>query len=472
MTRILNKALSMFVTVVFIVALSACGGGGGGGSPGNESQTLSEDLNSAADIGGQVADNDGGAVLDDSLVETPAPAETEGSEGDDATQVLTVRGVVKTPQGALAANSVVPNVMDFFFPAAYAGVSGLDVTGGVQLVLVSVQIDADGVLIEQELVRVNTEADGSFEITLPDGYDYSSDLFIGVELGSELVMRAVVASEEVDINPLSEFIVATLVDALGQNLHSIDLAKLRQLVNAAIAVDPIDLTFSTSISDAVAVVDGEMNSFIYTLLGLLFPQMVNFDNAGCSDVEECGDGLDVTLDDQGTSAQTDSDSSGSTDDSGSSSDIGGSSDTSTSDSSDTTTSSTDDSSSLNTCLQDGTCSTGSGSSGGTSSSGSTTQECWSTQSCAPGDEFPTVEGCDHFDQSNCQNVGCDPIFCGDDAHGGGNVGCGDWCAPPTSSLMRDDFSLNLVSNSREGEWVPAVIRTTDPVDTTPVTREV
>ncbi len=190
------------------VALAACGGGGGGGS---------------SDTGTEIS------------------------------------GKAEAPSGVVAKfenKPVIYALADFVFNPAYGAITGLQPVPGATVELI--RIDNDGNQVGDVLATTATSITGDYNLKLPVGVDLSGDLVVRITGNANTTMSAQVVEQDIDINPISDFVLSKFVDS-GADLNSLTTAAV---VNLTGQVEEFDLTATADLSTMLAALEAETGDFV------------------------------------------------------------------------------------------------------------------------------------------------------------------------------------------------------------------
>ncbi len=200
------------------------------------------------------------------------------SNNDDipqGNQSTTVSGIAQTPGGTIAhlnqQRPVMLAVLDFFIPSSFAAITGLTPVPNTTVELIRIDNDGNQIAV---LDTTTTNDMGEYTLELPDGVESSADLVVQLR-GDTTTLRAIVTGDSVDITPVSQFILDTLIDEPGVVLANLNLESVEELVNQVENLD-IDLTGATTLEDAensieadsdvAQVLDDEVNAVASTAL--------------------------------------------------------------------------------------------------------------------------------------------------------------------------------------------------------------
>ena len=122
--------------------------------------------------------------------------------------------------------------LDFFMSSARAAVTGLFPVSNAIVELI--RIDDEGIQVGAVLATTTTDSEGAYNLNLPEGVEPAADLVVQIKGSSgQAVWRAIVSAESVDIDPLSQFILDSLINEPGLILANINIATVRNLVTEA-----------------------------------------------------------------------------------------------------------------------------------------------------------------------------------------------------------------------------------------------
>lgn len=215
-----GKAFILFLSLL----LSACGGGGSGGN------------------------------------DNPPPTGT------------TISGTALAPSGAIAQLAVNKPMMlaalDFLIPPSQAAVTGLTPVANATVELV--RIDDNGDQVGAVLAATTTDTSGAYTLELPASVNASADLVVQINNSSGVpVLRAMVTGDTVNIDPVSQFILSSLINEPGLVLAGIDIATIETLVQQIEAID-IDFSLVASLEAAESTIAGnsEISQAVETVVAV------------------------------------------------------------------------------------------------------------------------------------------------------------------------------------------------------------
>lgn len=170
----------------------------------------------------------------------------------------TISGTAQAPAGSIAQidqhKPFMLATLDFVMPPVWAAVTGLTPITNATVELI--RIDDDGNQVGAVLASVTTDSIGGYTLELPTGVELAADLVIQIKNSSNTpVLRAIVSGTTVNIDPVSQFIVDTLINEPGVVLANLNLATVQGLV-AQVAAIVIDLSSSTTLEGAVTTIQG------------------------------------------------------------------------------------------------------------------------------------------------------------------------------------------------------------------------
>lgn len=173
----------------------------------------------------------------------------------------TISGTAQAPSGSIASLDLDKPAMlaalDFIVPPSWAAVTGLTPVANATVELV--RIDDDGNQLGAVLANTTTNASGEYTLELPDGIASATDLVVQIKNSSnQPVLRAMVTGDSVDINPVSQFILDTLINQPGLVLANVNLETVQSLVQQVAAID-IDFSVVTTLESAQNTVENNNN---------------------------------------------------------------------------------------------------------------------------------------------------------------------------------------------------------------------
>jgi len=185
------------------------------------------------------------------------------SSGGDGTTaaVTTVTGTAEAPNGVIAQlehdKSFLVAAVEYTFPAAIAGITGLQPVTGATVELI--RIDDDGNQVGSVLASTSTSITGDYSLALPTGVSLAGNLIVRITGNGGAAMSAMVVDQAVDINPISQFVLDKFVD--DENLVLADLA-VNDVIALSGKVDAFDLTATADLSTMLAQLEAEVGQFV------------------------------------------------------------------------------------------------------------------------------------------------------------------------------------------------------------------
>jgi len=183
-----------------------------------------------------------------------------GGDGGGSTSTE-IQGKAEAPAGVVAAfeePSVFQLAVDFLVPPLAAAITGLEPVEGATVELI--RVDDDGEQVGDVLATTATSITGDYTLTLPEGVDLAGNLVVRISGQNSTPLRAQVVEKEVDITPVSEFILREFIDQ-GADL---DQLVLNDVVKLSGSVEEFDLSLSDSanLEQAFAALENEIGVFV------------------------------------------------------------------------------------------------------------------------------------------------------------------------------------------------------------------
>ena len=186
-----------------------------------------------------------------------------GGDGSEttATTPITVTGIAEAPNGLIAQfgdnKSYLVATVEYVFPGAIAGITGLQPVTGATVELI--RIDDDGVQVGAVLATTVTSITGDYSLALPSGVSLAGNLIVRITGNGGASMSAMVVDQAVNINPISQFVLDKFVD--DDNLVLADLA-VNEVVALSGRVEEFDLTATGDIATMLALLEAEVGQFV------------------------------------------------------------------------------------------------------------------------------------------------------------------------------------------------------------------
>ncbi|PPI83478.1 hypothetical protein KEHDKFFH_13995 [Marinobacter maroccanus] len=181
---------------------------------------------------------------------TDVTPETEGTE---------VGGTVSAPGGMVAQFEPVSPFQlaaEFFIPSAAASITGLEPVEGADVELI--RVDNDGNQVGEVLARTTTSITGDYTLNVPAGTSLAGNLIVRITGSNNNQLRAQVVEQDVDIDPISEFILQKFIEQ-GANLETLETDKVVKLQGQA---EQFDLTAEADLTNMLATLDSQLGDFV------------------------------------------------------------------------------------------------------------------------------------------------------------------------------------------------------------------
>lgn len=187
-------------------------------------------------------------------------SDSGGSNGgtDDPT-TGSISGTVEAPSGTVAAlepKSVFEIATAFFVAPVAAAITGLEPVQGADVELI--RIDNNGNQVGDVLARTVTSITGDYELTLPVNVDLSGDLIVRITGTNDTTMSAQVVEQDVDINPVSEFVLRKFVQS-GADLSALVVTDVVSLRGKA---EEFDLVAGNDLSAMMEALELEVGEYV------------------------------------------------------------------------------------------------------------------------------------------------------------------------------------------------------------------
>ena len=197
-----------------------------------------------------------------------AGCSSDSSSGPDTQDSGTeIGGTATAPSGAVARlegrNTLLLALADILFVPAHAGITGLQAVTGADVELI--RVDDLGNQVGDVLATGVTSATGDYTLTVPSGVDLSGDLVVRIAGMGGTQMRAQVVQEDVDINPVSEFVLAKFVEQ-DTDLDTLTTASVIKLTGQ---VDDFDLTAGADMQAMLDLLEAETGAYVEDQIGLI-----------------------------------------------------------------------------------------------------------------------------------------------------------------------------------------------------------
>ena len=147
--------------------------------------------------------------------------------------------------------------VEYVFPGAMAGITGLLPVTGATVELI--RIDDDGNQVGDVLATTSTSITGDYSLGLPSGVSLAGNLVVRITGNSGASMSAMVVDQAVNINPISQFVLDKFVD--DDNLILADLAT-NEVVALSGKVEEFDLTATADLTTMLDQLEAEVGQFV------------------------------------------------------------------------------------------------------------------------------------------------------------------------------------------------------------------
>ena len=197
-----------------------------------------------------------------------AGCSSDSSSGPDTQDSGTeIGGTATAPSGAVARlegrNTLLLALADILFVPAHAGITGLQPVTGADVELI--RVDDLGNQVGDVLATGVPSATGDYTLTVPSGVDLSGDLVVRIAGMGGTQMRAQVVQEDVDINPVSEFVLAKFIEQ-DTDLDTLTTASVIKLTGQ---VDDFDLTAGADMQAMLDLLEAETGAYVEDQIGLI-----------------------------------------------------------------------------------------------------------------------------------------------------------------------------------------------------------
>jgi hypothetical protein len=181
---------------------------------------------------------------------------------NDTTSETEVTGIAEAPGGQIAYfkhnQSLLVAAIEHIFPGAYAAITGLEPVTGATVELI--RVDNDGNQVGDVLASTVTTITGEYSLALPSGVDFSGDLILRITGNSGNSMSAQVVEQEVDINPISQYILDKFIED-GTELATLPVNEVVALTGK---VEEFDLTAApgSNLETMLNQLEAEVGTFV------------------------------------------------------------------------------------------------------------------------------------------------------------------------------------------------------------------
>ncbi|MFC4260701.1 hypothetical protein ACFOZ5_16925 [Marinobacter lacisalsi] len=178
--------------------------------------------------------------------------------GDGGTEVTTIEGTAKAPAGSVAQlqpQSTLQIALNFLVPPAAAAITGLQPVDGADVELV--RVDNNGDQIGDVLATDKTSITGVYTLEIPEGVSLAGNLVVRIQ-GSNAEMRSQVLEQDVDITPLSEYVLQRFIEN-GTELDTLNTDTVLTLRGKA---EEFDIAATADLSSMLEKLDQEIGEFV------------------------------------------------------------------------------------------------------------------------------------------------------------------------------------------------------------------
>jgi hypothetical protein len=147
-------------------------------------------------------------------------------------------------------------IRDAIFNRANAAITGLMPVEGALVELI--QVDDQGVQTGDVLATGTTSITGDYTLTVPAGINLAGNLIVRITGTGGVEMRAQVVEQEVDINPVTEFVLQKFVEE-GADLDNLETASVIKLTGQ---VEEFDLTAGADLTSMIAALEQDTGNFV------------------------------------------------------------------------------------------------------------------------------------------------------------------------------------------------------------------
>ncbi len=180
------------------------------------------------------------------------------SSGGGTTSGETISGTATAPAGAVASfeqPSVFEIALNFVVAPAAAAITGLEPIEGATVELI--RVDDEGNQIGDVLATTSTSITGNYTLTLPQGVNLAGNLIVRIQ-GPNQELRAQVVEKEVDISPVSEFVLRKFIET-GADL---DQLVVTDVVKLSGKVEEFNLAAGANLDAMFQSLENEVGDFI------------------------------------------------------------------------------------------------------------------------------------------------------------------------------------------------------------------
>src|SRR5690554_2596831 len=172
----------------------------------------------------------------------------------------TISGTASAPGGAVASltqQNIFEIALNFVVTPVAAAITGLEPIKGATVELI--RVDDEGNQIGDALAETVTSITGDYTLTLPQGVNLAGNLIVRIQ-GPNQELRAQVVEKDVDISPVSEFVLRKFIET-GADL---DQLVVNDVVKLSGKVEEFDLTAGANLDEMFSTLEKEVGAFVET----------------------------------------------------------------------------------------------------------------------------------------------------------------------------------------------------------------
>lgn len=184
---------------------------------------------------------------------------SSSSDGESTSDGTAISGTATAPAGSVASLTSYGwqiALRDFLISPAQAAIDGLSAVEGATVELI--QVDDNGDQVGDVLATAVTSISGDYNLTVPAGTSLAGNLVVRITGTGGTEMRAQVVEQDVDINPITEYVLSKFIDQ-GSELGSLTTASVIRLTGQ---VEEFDLTATSDLQTMLAALDDETGAFV------------------------------------------------------------------------------------------------------------------------------------------------------------------------------------------------------------------
>lgn len=180
--------------------------------------------------------------------------ESDGGGGE----TTSITGTAEAPAGTVAQlepRSPLQIALNFLAPPAAAAITGLEPVEGADVELI--RVDNDGNPTGDVLATARTSITGDYTLDIPEGVSLAGNLVVRIQ-GANTEMRSQAVEQDVDINPLSEYVLQRFI-AKGTALDTLETDNVLTLRGKA---EEFDIAATADLSTMLERLDQEIGEFV------------------------------------------------------------------------------------------------------------------------------------------------------------------------------------------------------------------